>query len=65
MPREEGKPPTLATRQKKAKLLGKKGEMFILTFKLAYGDSACKPYTHMVTHLKAMQLVVEVTRIDF
>ena len=65
MPRAEGKPPTLETRQRKAKLLGNKGKIFIISFCKAYGKSACKPYTHMLTHLEAMQLAVEVTRLGF
>ena len=63
MRREEGKAPTLATRQKKARLLGNKGKIFVLKFVAAYGQSAAKPYTHMVTHLEDMQLAVEVTRV--
>jgi hypothetical protein len=62
MRREEGKAPTLATRQKKARLLGNKGKIFVLKFVAAYCQSAAKPYTHMVTHLEDMQLAVEVTR---
>ena len=63
MPRVEGKAPTLATRRKKARLMGNKGKIFVLKFVAAYGQSAAKPYTHMVTHLEDMQLAVEVTRV--
>jgi hypothetical protein len=63
MPREEGKAPTLVTRKKKARLLDNKGKIFVLKFVVAYGQSAAKPYTHMVIHLEDMQLAVEVKRV--
>ena len=45
--------------------MGNKGKIFVLKFVAAYGQSAAKPYTHMVTHLEDMQLAVEVTRASY
>jgi hypothetical protein len=60
-----GLPPSLATRTKKAKLLGVQSKMYRLRYKKAFGVNAAKPYTHMSMHLEEMQMNLEWDIVDY
>ena len=64
-PQGPGLPPSLETREKKAKLIGIQAKLYRMKFKKAYNATAGKPYTHMSTHLEEMQMKLEWDLVDY